>query len=110
MNKRVYVYFTLLTMLLLLLSACDQPTNPQAKARNQVTIAQFNQIKTTVVPPGMTLPQVNKIMGFDGKKFGITALGTASVQYIWKDSSDQSKFIIVTFRNGRAVSKTKSGI
>ena len=108
MNKRIFVYFTLLTMLLL--SACDQPTNPQAKARNQVTIAQFNQIKTTGVTPGMTLPQVNKIMGFDGKNVGITALGAASVQYIWRDSSDQSKFIIVTFRNGRAVSKTKSGI
>jgi len=114
----VVVIFLLVVVVGVLASSTDTtttPTNttttpekkdtpPPTKEDKEVTLKEFNEIKT-----GMTYDEVVKIIGFKGEEGSMTELGgIKTIMYTWNNPDFSN--MNATFQNDKLVSKAQFGL
>lgn len=112
-KKRSRLKIVLIILLLLIVLAAiggiikisKDKADTGTKGTITITADQFSQIEN-----GMTYKQVTKIIGGEGEKISEDNTGdTVTAMYQWHGSDDTGNALI-TFEDGKVVSKTQSGI
>jgi hypothetical protein len=86
-------------------NSTNSPIKPEISLSNDlITLAKFNQIQN-----GMTIQQIQELIGSEGKLLGSTNAGNISGKvYSWQNP--QGSNAIVEFKNDQVVSKSQAGL
>jgi hypothetical protein len=86
-------------------SSTSSPIKPEISLSNElITLTKFNQIQN-----GMTIQQIQELIGNEGKLLGSTNAGNISGKvYSWQNP--QGSNAIVEFKNDQVVSKSQAGL
>jgi len=83
----------------------NSPNKPDTSSNNDViTLAKFNQIQN-----GMTIEQIQKLIGSEGKLLASTNAGSSSGKVYWWQNQQGSN-AIVEFKNDLVISKSQAGL
>jgi hypothetical protein len=83
----------------------NSPNKPEISPSNDViTLAKFNQIQN-----GMTIQQIQELIGTEGKLLASTNAGSTSGKVYWWQNHQGSN-AIVEFKNDQVISKSQAGL
>ncbi len=104
MKKKVFAAVSVILMLCAL-AACAA-SRCTMENYNKITVAKLN-MTTFRYEGGMTLDEVEDILGDYTSSTSTSVMGYSATAYVW---GNQKKNITVSFYNGRALFKTQTGL